>query len=454
MSIQINDERILKFYEKYPNLDITQVNLSIIDMFESILNNVNGVIDNSTLVEMMKRMEHVASTNEKTLQHVTNIQDLNKLSNERQTSEISHIQTILQQMNEGVMENMKHLKADMSRSVVEQLSDTQWSPESIQKITSTFEQQFNGYMDRTKVFYMEQFPPLFEHSQRPLLQHMRDTEERMNNSLSDIREKTAVHHEHTIELKQSVHDHLLHSKTSSRKGDMSENKLLPVLSEVFPTDEIIHNGSGKLSHCCDYTVRTSPKHILIENKDYNVNLGPDNVRKFLDDIERNNAHGIFLSQQSGITGKHNYKIDIHKGNVLVYLHNVNYDAGKIRAAVEIIRQLSERLVEMDLDENSISKDDLETINMEFNQFIESKENLIKMVNDFQKRMVLSVKQLNLTCLEKYLGTKFASMKSFDFVCEYCKKGWDSRRALAAHRKGCMKLYQEKKETECITVADA
>ena len=99
-----------------------------------------------------------------------------------------------------------------------------------------------------------------------------------------------------MELKQSVHDHLLHSKTSSRKGDMSENKLLPVLSEVFPTDEIIHNGSGKLSHCCDYTVRTYPKHILIENKDYNVNLGPDNVRKFLDDIERNNAHGIFLSQ--------------------------------------------------------------------------------------------------------------------------------------------------------------
>jgi len=40
-----------------------------------------------------------------------------------------------------------------------------------------------------------------------------------------------------------------------------------------------------------------------------------------------------------------------------------------------------------------------------------------------------------------LNNKFAHMKTFNFICEYCNKGWDTRRALAAHKKGCMKHFQ-------------
>lgn len=451
MTIVLKHKRIIEFYNKYNTLDVEQMNILLIDIFEKMLNQVNGVIDNSTLYDMMQRLERVSSTSEQTLSQVANIQEYHKLSNEKHHSELSHVQTLLQNINDTMSDNISQLKTDVSKTVVEQLNEKQWSPETMHRITSTLDTQLNGYMDKTKLLYMEQFPSLIENAQRPLMQTIRDSEERVNSSITDMKEKSAVHQEHTVELKQSFNEHLLQSKTSSRKGDMSESKLYPILSEVFPIDEIIHNGSGKQAHCCDYTVRTHPKSILIENKDYQVNLGPDNVRKFLDDIERNNCHGIFISQQSGITGKANYKIDIHKGNVLVYLHNVNYDAGKIRAAADIIQQLSDRLIEIDLDENSISKDDLETINMEFNQFIDSKENIIKMVNDFQKRMVVSIKQLNLSCLEKYLGTKFAHMKSFNFVCEFCNKGWDSRRALAAHRKGCAKLHQQKETHTEMTI---
>ena len=289
---------------------------------------------------------------------------------------------------------------------------------------------------------MEQLPSLLETSNKPLLQTLHSTEERINGSLSEVKEKSILQHENTIEMKQSLHDHILQSKTSSKKGDISEHKLLPILSQIFPVEEILHTGGGKQAHCCDYTiVRKTTKNILVENKDYNVNIGPDNIKKFIDDIERNNCHGIFLSQQTGISGKPNYKIDIHKNNVLVYLHNVNYDQYKIRAAVDMIDQMYERLSEIDMDENTISKDDLDTINVEFNNFVGEKENLIRMVNDFQKRMTTSIKQLNLSCLEKYLNNKFAHMKVFDFQCDICGKGWDTRRALAAHRKGCLKSHQ-------------
>ena len=229
--------------------------------------------------------------------------------------------------------------------------------------------------------------------------------------LNKTEDKLQEFNENTNDIKQAVQEHIINTKTSARKGDISENKLLPILNEIFPTCQVIHNGGGKQSHCCDYTIIRNTTNILIENKDYNVNIGPDNIKKFIDDIEKNNCNGIFLSQQSGISGKDNYKIDIHKNNVLVYIHGVNYDIGKIRAAVEIIDQLSYRLNEIDMDENSISKDDLDTINIEFNNFIESKENIIKMVNEFQKRLILSVRQLNLSCLEKYLNNKFAHMKS-------------------------------------------
>jgi hypothetical protein len=346
------------------------------------------------------------------------------------------------------------MKLDITNSIMNSLSDKEFSHDNIQKLNDIMEVQLNGYFDKTKLFYMEKLPNILDSTNKPLIQSITASEERLNSSLSEIKEKSTINNENTSEIKQNFNDHIMKSKTSVRKGDMSENKLLPILNQLFPTEEIVHNGGGKQSHCCDYTVmRKKKKNILVENKDYMVNIGPDNIKKFIDDIERNNCHGIFISQHSGISGKENYKIDIHKTNVLVYLHNVNYDIDKIRSSLEMIDQLSERLNEIDMDENSISKDDLETINIEFNNFIESKEDMIKMVNDFQKRLVTSIKQLNLTCLEKYLTNKFAHMKSFNFICDFCGKGWDTRRALAAHQKGCSKKKQGivNKVTECITV---
>ena len=35
---------------------------------------------------------------------------------------------------------------------------------------------------------------------------------------------------------------------------MSERKLLPILSQLFPVEEILHTGGGKQAHCCDYTI--------------------------------------------------------------------------------------------------------------------------------------------------------------------------------------------------------
>lgn len=453
--IVIKNKTIIDFYNQYDTLNIEEVNLWIISMFEKIKNNASGTIDNSLLNDILNKIQQTSVNTEMTMNHIENMKEVHKLSNDKYSSEIGNIQIILKQVVDNITHHNVNLKADLSNSFSTILKDNVnngVSDEVIKSLNGTLESQLNTYLDKTKLFYMENLPNIISTNNEPIVKTLNASEERIQNCISEIKEKSTITNENTIELKQSLNDHILNTKTSSKKGDLSENKLLPILNNIFPTDEVIHNGSGKHSHCCDYSIiRNNKKNILIENKDYNVNIGPDNIRKFIDDIERNNSHGIFLSQHSGITGKSNYKIDIHKNNVLVYIHDVNYDASKIKAAVEMIDRLSDRLCEIDMDENSISKDDLDTINTEFSNFVEAKEDMIKMVSEFQKRIIQSIKQINLSCLEKYLNNKFAHMKTFNFICEYCNKGWDTRRALAAHKKGCMKHFKNISSSEEICI---
>jgi hypothetical protein len=100
--------------------------------------------------------------------------------------------------------------------------------------------------------------------------------------------------------------------------------------------------------------------------------------KFIFDAENIKSHGIFLSQHSGIAGKSNYQIDYHKGLVLLYVHNVDYSREKIQLAVDIIDNLSSKLeefVEEESLETHISRDVLESINTEYQEFSLKKDSI-------------------------------------------------------------------------------
>jgi ligand-binding sensor domain-containing protein len=49
--------------------------------------------------------------------------------------------------------------------------------------------------------------------------------------------------------------------------------------------------------------------ILFENKDYNRNVSTDEILKFERDIQKQQHHGIFISQKTPITFKDNFQID-------------------------------------------------------------------------------------------------------------------------------------------------
>ena len=63
------------------------------------------------------------------------------------------------------------------------------------------------------------------------------------------------------------------------------------------------------------------------------------------DVETQYCCGLFLSQNFGIANKDNFEINIHNGNILLYVHEVNNDAEKIKIAIDIIDKLKIKLDE-------------------------------------------------------------------------------------------------------------
>jgi phage anti-repressor protein len=145
-------------------------------------------------------------------------------------------------------------------------------------------------------------------------------------------------------------------KNSSHKGNLEHNHLLSVLTKMYPTAELLN--TSNISASGDIIMkRKDHEAILIENKDYEVNVNPKEIEKFIRDVDENNCHGIFLSQNTGITSKSNYQIEIHNGKILVYIHCVQYNKDKIQVAIDIIDSLIPKLEELEMDDEDNYSDD-------------------------------------------------------------------------------------------------
>jgi hypothetical protein len=208
---------------------------------------------------------------------------------------------------------------------------------------------------------------------------------------------------------------------------------------LFPSAEVEYVGSQKESG--DIMIhRKDRQRILVENKCYESRqVTSDQVKKFIHDVDIQNCSGLFLSQEGGIVNKDNFEINIHNRNVLLYIHNVNYDPEIIKVAIDIIDSFKTKLDEITLtDDYSISKDTLEEINKEYQIFVEQKLNQLKIVKEFSQKMIKNIEELQLPCLEKMLSSKFGYITSGKFICEKCNFIGKNPLALSVHKRTCDK----------------
>ena len=166
-------------------------------------------------------------------------------------------------------------------------------------------------------------------------------------------------------LQNNVSEMLKKFEKGSGKGNISEHVTYNILLSLFPSAQIDHVGNEQKETGDIILIRNNKPKILIENKDHDSkNVPKHEVEKFIRDCEIQNCSGIMLAQHKGITNKQNFEIQINNGNVLLYLHEVNFDVDKIKTAIEIVECFKIKLDEVIVKEDGciIEKEVLEDIN--------------------------------------------------------------------------------------------
>ena len=398
--LQITNSKILSFFEQRPEMDVETTFLKFIDIMETLQETMNKTLTNSTVLEILDNMKTMNAKFERSQE--LNQFNLSNYMNELKRSMNEEMKTLMSiNMMEKVEPVLREKLKDQQSAIVNSTLD---------KITTLFDNKFLNINEISK-------------SNKEILSSQND---KLNNLLNRF-------------------------ENSSAKGKMSENLVLNTLKDMYPNAEIYSVGQTK--ETCDIMlVRNNKPKILVENKDWRRPVIQEEVKKFLRDIDTQKCCGLFLSQNTTITSKDNFEINVHDGNVLVYVHCANNDPEKIKIALDIIDAFSNTLKLLeeescsDQDMNTISKEVSDHINAEYKNFLSKKNKTIKMAKEFIQTLVKQIEEFTIPSLETYLASKY-SLSSSKFVCEFCGFVGKSQQSKSAHMRGCnesKKLNTKKK----------
>ena len=421
MVLQITDKRILSFFEQRPGMDFESTILKFIDIMETLNENMNKTLTNSTVTEILDSIKCLRSDN-KTI-----------------------LSAAMVEVKRGLNDDIRMI---LSNSVNEKLEPT--LREKLKEQQSILVANVSGRLEQ-----------VLENKITGLKETTNANRDIINTQISGLKATTNANREIINSQNDTLNSLLKRFENSSKKGKMSENLLNNVLAEVYPLAEIEDVGKTKETGDIMMLRKNKPK-ILVENKDWTRAIVNAEVQKFVRDVEIQKCHGLFLSQNVGICSRDNYEINILEGNlVTVYIHNVNYDPEKIRVGVDIIDNISEILKEIDVleinqsTEYSISKELTQFINAEYQNYLAHKERTIKMAKDFVANLIKHEEEFNFSSLEKFLSSK-CNVQNNKYSCKYCGFIGKKSQSLSAHMRGCTKykatLEKPKNNEICIETA--
>ena len=477
-SLIITNKKIIDFYNKNPQLDFEIMNCIFIDFLEKIVNDINGTINNTITNDILSNVKDISKEllSIKIVQtELVNIKEtINKLNTEISSNILLKINEIKKNYTEDIRSiinlNEKSNRLDILDIIGKQnellLSKTQnfindILPKNQTQYYNQIENIIKSFREETTInlqdiknnksdLNLEKISNLFEQKQnqfitgiqQPLLNYITSSEDRITNNIKVLSENTILNNTSQDKVNDQLMEFLKrnNTSTSSNIGNLSEEKLLVVLTKIYPNAELI-DCSGKSKHGDILMKRNLKKNILFENKNYSKNVPKEEVLKFIRDCDEQLCSGIMISEQSGISTKNNFQIDIQNNNILIYLHNCNYDEYKIDSCVLLIDHLSDILsqIKKQASNNIISDEILLEINQEFTSFINQKETLINFIKESNKKILNHLNDLELPSLHKLLATKYASTKTLNLKCELCNNftGINSK-SLAAHKNKCIK----------------
>lgn len=442
----ISNKRIFEYYKKNTNVNIETMNIILLDFMEQLGNDMTKILSNTVFGEILSNVkeikQQVFSLNDqislKIQEHNKSFIETTKLvigmaSNENTDKIIQLLNRNTDSFIERINISIPKTQEDTNKKIQDNLFGFQKTiNEDIKSFLSS------NSSDNSLKEFISTLDSKITTMQQPIYTFLSSNQDQLTSKINGLREDTLTSKNNNDKVMGELNDFLTKYKSSSQfKGQCSENMLGNILNKMYPTAEVINTTALKASG--DFSLkRTGKQTILIENKNYEANVNLDEIKKFLRDINEQKTNGIMMSQYSGIVSKPNGFIEINDGKVIIYLHNVDYSQDKIKMAIDVIDNLSDRLEEIsnveEVNGHIIKKDVLDKINEQFQLFINQKDMVLTTVKEMNKKLLSQIEDLKLPDLSIFLNDKYASIQNQQFSCEVCNLPFQNKRSLASHKK--------------------
>lgn len=476
--IVVKDETILTFYEQNKHLNFITMNHILIDILTKLSSNLNDTAIASTNTQILELLQKLSDDFGKA-QNNTVIKIIEKIEQNKHffVDEVKNIISNNTATNNDKLLNIVEKNNDMLLTKT-QLMLTEIVPKSHETfhthLNGSLQQMSNNIINETGKFielatrdersvknYLDKIDAQFGHMAnniyQPIVTFMQSSEERTTNNITHLKDNVNVHLTAQNKLSTELNQFLnKYNHNSSIKGIVSESELYSVLQQIFPSDEIVEC-TGETA-TCDYRVNRRDGHkptILFENKDYARTINTDEVLKFERDIKMQQQHGIFISQNSPITFKENFQIDIIDKYIHVYVANAKYCPNKIKIAVDIVDTIAQKLNVIHQTPNNndtlvISNKDIVKLTDEYSNFTKQKNTIICEAKASHKLLIDSLEKLHFNSIKKILTANGILQPDSDFKCKFCVFIGKNKASLGAHMRKCEQnpmLRIEKKNVE-------
>lgn len=231
------------------------------------------------------------------------------------------------------------------------------------------------------------------------------------------------------------------------QGEIGEKFVEYTLNKIMPSSVIIENTEVTDNIKCDYIMeRNNKPNLLVQTKTSYKNIQNKEVLDFISYVREANCNGLFMSQNSGISGKDDLQIEVFNKNVIVYIHNTNYSEDKIKCAINVIDSISNVINDYcsinGLNTHVIQKEDLDEINKEYNNFNQQKHIILDFIRNKPKILINQIEDLKFSKLDNYLNKNANYISTVGiYTCTLCNfYTSNTLKGIAAHKRGCKKKF--------------
>ena len=451
--ITITNLEVLSFYKENPSIDITAINIAFIEILKKLSTNLSQTIGNTVTSQILNIVSDIKTDIKQLGSNITiKLQDVKK-------EYIEDIKLIFTLNQHTTQENINNFVDKSIENLLKNINDIipRSQEQSYKQIEQCIKSHCETISETTNKFLQLREPDkelnseLIENIeksvsasigslQQSIFAFVQTSECKTHDSIEKINEKMTIQKEVQETLNTELTKFLnKYQNNSSVKGAVSEIELYYMLQQIAPNDEIIRCSNEP--NTCDIKLNRKDRSlptILFESKDYVASVNSDEVAKFERDLQLKKCHGIFISQNSPITFKDVFHIDIINGIIHLYIPNAKYDTEKLKLAIHIIDNLSERISQLMIkDEDFIrfSHEDFDALKEEYTKFAIKKRDMIEFIRNICKQMVEKLEDIQLPVLKKVLGN--TDSNGTNITCLLCNKFLAKNKAsLSAHMKKC------------------